>query len=54
MSAHFTKKDGVFIHIGQVNARFIGIPHDEVEYYNQLYEYVHSKGLIFRNLNKTF
>lgn len=42
----FYKKDGVFIHIGQVNARFIGIPHDEVEYYKQLLEYVHSNGLI--------
>jgi hypothetical protein len=42
----FYKKDGTSIHIGQVTARFIGIPHDEVEYYNQLYDYVHSNGLI--------
>lgn len=29
------------IHIGQVIARFIGIPFDEDEYYNHLYEYVY-------------
>lgn len=40
------KKDCAVLHIGQVNANFIGIPHDEVEYYNQLHEYVHSNGLI--------
>ncbi|MFT9596583.1 YceG family protein [Mesobacillus sp.] len=42
----FYKKDGAIIHIGQVNASFIGIPQDEVEYYNQLFVYVHSNGLI--------
>ncbi|WP_353049931.1 YceG family protein [Bacillus sp. ISL-35] len=40
------KKDGNFIHIGQVAASFTGIPHDEDEYYNQLYDYVHSHDLI--------
>ncbi|MBT2695039.1 hypothetical protein J7E32_18755 [Bacillus sp. ISL-55] len=45
----FYKKDGGLMHIGQVKAVFIGIPHDEVEYYNQLYAYVHSNGLILLN-----
>ena len=42
----FYKKDGAFTHIGQVTANFIGIPHAEDEYYNQLYDYVHSNKLI--------
>ncbi|WP_102263318.1 YceG family protein [Mesobacillus jeotgali] len=42
----FYKKEGPCTHIGQVIARFIGIPHDEAAYYNQLYDYVHSQGLI--------
>ena len=42
----FFKKEGPCTHIGQVIARFIGIPHDETAYYNQLYDYVHSQGLI--------
>jgi hypothetical protein len=42
----FYKKESAHLHIGQVKAVFIGIPHDEVEYYNQLYAYVHSNGLI--------
>lgn len=29
------------IHIGQVVARFLGVPIDEDEYYNQLFEYIH-------------
>ena len=31
------------VHIGQVAARFLGIPHDEDEYYNRLYDYVHQE-----------
>ncbi|UAC46965.1 YceG family protein [Bacillus aquiflavi] len=31
------------IHIGQVLVRFLGIPFDEDEYYNNLFEYVRSK-----------
>ncbi len=31
------------IHIGQVAARFLGIPLDEDEYYNRLYDYVHDE-----------
>lgn len=42
----FYKKDGPYTHIGQIVASFIGIPHDEDAYYNQLYDYVHSHGLI--------
>ena len=42
----YKKKDGAFIHIGQVTAKFIGIPYDEDEYYNHLYDHVHSDGLI--------
>ncbi|GAM15293.1 YceG family protein [Mesobacillus selenatarsenatis] len=42
----FYKKEGPCTHIGQVIARFIGIPHDEDAYYNKLYDYVHSHGLI--------
>ncbi|WLR56643.1 YceG family protein [Mesobacillus subterraneus] len=52
----FYKKDGANIHIGQVKASFIGIPHDEVEYYHQLQAYVHSNGLILLSdllLNKS-
>jgi hypothetical protein len=41
----FYKKEGLYLHIGQVVASFIGIPHDEDAYYNQLYDYVHSHGL---------
>ncbi|MCA1037032.1 YceG family protein [Bacillus infantis] len=39
--------DGI-IQISQVAARFLGIPADEDEYYNQLYDYIHSpdNGLI--------
>jgi hypothetical protein len=43
------EKTGSCIHIGQVSASFIGIPHDEDDYYNQLYDYVHSHGLILMN-----
>lgn len=42
----FYKKEGPYTHIGQVVASFIGIPHDEDAYYNQLYDYVHSHGLV--------
>lgn len=42
----FYKKEGPYTHIGQVAASFIGIPHDEDAYYNQLYDYVHSNRLI--------
>ena len=42
----FYKKEGTNTHISQVTASFIGIPHDEDEYYNQLYDYVHTNGLI--------
>ena len=31
------------VHIGQVAARFLGIPHDEDEYYNRLYDYFHQE-----------
>jgi hypothetical protein len=31
------------VHIGQVAARFLGIPHDEDEYYNRLYDYFHKE-----------
>lgn len=40
------KKEGTALHIGRILARFIGIPHDEDEYYNQLFDYVHKHGLI--------
>jgi hypothetical protein len=39
------RKEGTALHIGQVLARFIGIPLDEDEYYNQLFEYVQKHGL---------
>ncbi|WNF21416.1 YceG family protein [Mesobacillus jeotgali] len=42
----FYKKEGTNTQIGQVVASFIGIPHDEEAYYNQLYDCVHSHGLI--------
>lgn len=42
----FYRKEGHYTHIGQVVASFIGIPLDEDAYYNQLYDYVHSHGLI--------
>ncbi|HAQ06720.1 MAG TPA: hypothetical protein DCR24_04020 [Bacillus bacterium] len=50
------QKEGTTMHIGQVLARFIGIPLDEDEYYNQLFEYVHKHGLILlsdESLDKT-
>lgn len=40
------QKEGTAMHIGQVLARFIGIPLDEDEYYNQLYDYVHKHSII--------
>lgn len=40
------KKEGTALQIGQVLARFIGIPLDEDEYYNQLFDYVHHHGMI--------
>lgn len=39
---HYMKEQGT-IHIGQVAARFLGIPLDKDEYYNQLYDYVHKE-----------
>jgi len=50
------RKEGTALHIGQVLARFIGIPLDEDEYYNQLFEYVQKHVLILLSedsLNKT-
>ena len=50
------QKEGTALHIGQVLARFTGIPIDEDEYYNQLFEYVHKHGLILlsdESLDKT-
>lgn len=49
--------EGAFLHIGQVIARFLGIPIDQDEYYNQLFEYVHNEDikislLTDENLNK--
>lgn len=40
------KKEGNILHIGQVAASFTGIPYDEDEYYNQLFDYVRSHNLI--------
>ena len=31
------------VHIGQVVARFLGVPLDEDEYYNRLYDLVHQE-----------
>lgn len=42
----FFQREGTALHIGQVLASFTGIPLDEDEYYNQLYDYVHTHGLI--------
>ena len=39
---HYKKEQGT-VHIGQVAARFLGIPLDEDEYYNRLYDYVHKE-----------
>ncbi|RSD26290.1 YceG family protein [Mesobacillus subterraneus] len=50
------QKEGNALHIGQVIARFVGIPLDEDEYYNRLYDYVHNQGLILlsdESLDKT-
>ena len=40
----FSMENGM-IHIGQVVGNFLGIPLDEDEYYNQLFDYVHSNEL---------
>lgn len=48
---HYEVQNGT-IHIGQVVARFIGIPIDEDEYYNQLFEYVHGEERIFNLLSE--
>lgn len=53
----FFQIEGTELHIGQVVARFLGIPFDQDEYYNQLFEYVHSSNpkihlLCDGNLNK--
>ena len=37
------KKEQGMVHIGQVAARFLGIPLDEDEYYNRLFDYVHNE-----------
>lgn len=39
------QREGTVLHIGQVLGSFIGIPLDEDEYYNQLFDYVHKHGL---------
>ena len=39
---HYKKEQGT-VHIGQVAARFLGIPLDKDEYYNRLYDYVHKE-----------
>lgn len=39
------RKDGQILHYGQVVARFIGLPHDEDEYYNQLFTMVNERNL---------
>lgn len=52
----YFSREGSLFHIGQVLARFIGIPHHHEDYYNQLYDYVHTHGLILLSdpsLNKT-
>lgn len=45
----FYEKNDRITHISQVTASFIGIPLDDNEYYNQLYDYVHSHELILLN-----
>jgi hypothetical protein len=40
------QKEGASLHIGQVLARFLGIPLDEDEYYNHLFDLVHNHGFI--------
>ena len=39
---HYQIEQGT-VHIGQVAARFLGIPQDEDEYYNRLYDYVYNE-----------
>ena len=39
---HYKEEQGT-VHIGQVAARFLGIPLDEDEYYNRLFDYVHNE-----------
>ena len=40
----FSMENGV-IHIGQILAEFLGVPLDVDEYYNRLFDYVHSEEL---------
>ena len=43
LNVRITKNEQGTVHIGQVAARFLGIPLDEDEYYNRLYDYVHQE-----------